>query len=99
MLSFFPRDVLGEILNLIESVSEGFPTYLWKAKVDKCANGCWCSTICKKAAMYLSRSTHTREVRNVTRLNTKFEAVCPTGVQDVLQSKSSELYMHDMQQW
>ena len=27
MLSFFPRDVLDEILNLIESISEGFPTY------------------------------------------------------------------------
>ena len=27
MLSFFPRDVLDEILNLIESVSEGFPSY------------------------------------------------------------------------
>ena len=27
MLSFFPRDILDEILNLIESVSEGFPTY------------------------------------------------------------------------
>ena len=27
MLSFFPRDVLDEILKLIESVSEGFPTY------------------------------------------------------------------------
>ena len=27
MLSFFPRDVLDEILNLNESVSEGFPTY------------------------------------------------------------------------
>ena len=26
MLSFFPRDVLDEILNLIESVSEGLPT-------------------------------------------------------------------------
>ena len=25
-LSFFPRDVLDEILNLIGSVSEGFPT-------------------------------------------------------------------------
>ena len=30
MLSFFPRDVLDEILNLIESVSEGVPTYSWK---------------------------------------------------------------------
>ena len=27
MLSFFSRDVLDEILNLTESVSEGFPTY------------------------------------------------------------------------
>ena len=24
---FYPRDVLDEILNLIESVSEGFPSY------------------------------------------------------------------------
>ena len=27
MLSVFPRGVLDEILNLIESVSEGFPSY------------------------------------------------------------------------
>ena len=27
MLSFFPRGVLDEILNLIESVSEGLPSY------------------------------------------------------------------------
>ena len=27
MLSFFPRDVLQEIWDLIEPVSEGFPTY------------------------------------------------------------------------
>ena len=27
---FFPRDVLDEILDLIESVSEGFPTYSCK---------------------------------------------------------------------
>ena len=27
MLSFFPRGVLDEILTLIESVSEGFPSY------------------------------------------------------------------------
>ena len=27
---FFPRDVLGEILNLIESVYGGFPTYTCK---------------------------------------------------------------------
>ena len=27
MLSFFPRGILDEILNLIESASEGFPSY------------------------------------------------------------------------
>ena len=27
VLSFFPRDVLDEILNLIESVFEDFPSY------------------------------------------------------------------------
>ena len=30
VMSFFPRDVLDEILDLIESVSEGFPTYSCK---------------------------------------------------------------------
>ena len=34
MLSFFPRDVFGEIWDLIESVSEGFPTYFWPVIVD-----------------------------------------------------------------
>ena len=29
MLSFFPRDVLDEIWDLIGSVSEGFPTYFF----------------------------------------------------------------------
>ena len=31
VLSFFPRDVLDEILNLIESVSEDFPSYSYYA--------------------------------------------------------------------
>ena len=30
MLSFFPRGVLDEILNLIESVSEDFPSYSYE---------------------------------------------------------------------
>ena len=36
VLSFFPRDVLDEILNLIESVSEDFPSYF---SVYKWGNG------------------------------------------------------------
>ena len=33
VLSFFPRGVLDEILNLIESVSEGFPSYFYRIEV------------------------------------------------------------------
>ena len=44
VLSFFPRDVLDEILNLIESVSEDFPSYSYirhpalKTKATKRSN-------------------------------------------------------------
>ena len=36
MLSIFPRDVLDDILNLIESVSEGFLIYsfIWEGFMD-----------------------------------------------------------------
>ena len=35
VLSFFPRDVLDEILNLIESVSEDFPSYSYEHTSEK----------------------------------------------------------------
>ena len=35
MLSLFPRDVLDEILNLIESVSEGFPSYSFIRQTER----------------------------------------------------------------
>ena len=38
VLSFFPRDVLDEILNLIESVSEDFPSYSYIVTLYACAN-------------------------------------------------------------
>ena len=41
VLSFFPRDVLDEILNLIESVSEDFPSYSSLADMLSCC--CFCS--------------------------------------------------------
>ena len=55
MLSFFPRGVLDEILNLIESVSEGFPSYSYT----------WCLTLDSEVhfelwfdnVLYLSYST------------------------------------------
>ena len=37
MLSLFPRDVLDEILDLIESVSEGFPTYSYITQIIRFA--------------------------------------------------------------
>ena len=36
VLSFFPRDVLDEILNLIESVSEDFPSYSYILSRSHC---------------------------------------------------------------
>ena len=36
MLSFFPRDVLDEIWDLIGSVSEGFPTYFFRLIYPLC---------------------------------------------------------------
>ena len=38
LLSFFRRDVLDEILNLIESVSEGFPTYSYQGFLPTLTN-------------------------------------------------------------
>ena len=43
VLSFFPRDVLDEILNLIESVSEDFPSYFCPSSVVRAL-----STFCFK---------------------------------------------------
>ena len=38
VLSFFPLDVLDEILDLDESVSEGFPTYSFITLILKLAD-------------------------------------------------------------
>ena len=46
VLSFFPRDALGEIWDLIESVSEGFPTYSCSITIlshEKLSRGKWYS--------------------------------------------------------
>ena len=42
MLFFFPRGVLGEILNLIESVSGGFPSYFFKFGIEVCNDKLYC---------------------------------------------------------
>ena len=43
---FFPRDVLDKILNLIESVSGGFPSYSCMLYIDiNCLTHAWLSSI------------------------------------------------------
>ena len=54
VLSFFPRDVLDEILNLIGSVSEGFPSY---------------SVADRNILLVLWYFGFNRSMRNVTRKN------------------------------
>ena len=46
VLSFFPRDVLDEILNLIESVSEDFPSYSSKWELSDFMNFTGCHSVC-----------------------------------------------------
>ena len=45
MLSFFSRGVLDEILNLIESVSEGFPSYSYECCLH-CLSVTFLITVC-----------------------------------------------------
>ena len=45
VLSFFPLDVLGEIWDLIESVSEGFLTYSFKCIEGGCFYNSYWQTI------------------------------------------------------
>ena len=58
MLSFFPRDVLDEIWDLVESVSEGLPTYSYR-KMD---------TSFTVAPKYLLSPDSETEMRSSTRL-------------------------------
>ena len=59
VLSFFPRDVLDEILNLIESVSEDFPSYSSMA----------CSVLARTSVYYINihsrtlKMPHMKEMR------------------------------------
>ena len=47
VLSFFPRDVLDEIFNLIESVSEDFPSYSFRSIVVLLVGFCYfCESSC-----------------------------------------------------
>ena len=74
MLSFFPRGVLDEILNLIESVSEGFPSYSYVPryipphrrnklhKVDSPLNGS-----ADRSLVIINDSTHQESSVNVDR--------------------------------
>ena len=53
MLSFFPRDIFDEILNLIESVSRDFPSYPQKLISSSTP---WSVTICQISESYLKQA-------------------------------------------
>ena len=46
VLSFFPRDVLDEMWDLIESVSESFPTYSASAEICSYARESFSVKLC-----------------------------------------------------
>ena len=58
VLSFFPRDVLDEILKLIESVSEDFPSYSFKQVNISCPGIEMCAHICMHVNEYLSTEVY-----------------------------------------
>ena len=58
VLSFFPRDVLDEILNLIESVSEDFPSYSSNAK-SALVSLVWIPQLCLGVVLYDLRFVNT----------------------------------------
>ena len=59
VLSFFPRDVLDEIFDLIELISEGFPTYsctitvLHINRLSKTESAIFVSLLCSLPPMVL----------------------------------------------
>ena len=55
MLSFFPRGVLDESLNLIESVSEEFPSYSYIIYINNCLEDCSSETDGKKKVVEQKR--------------------------------------------
>ena len=65
VLSFFPGDVLDEILNLIESVSEDFPSYshkytfytLYHINPIRCPRG----TVFHKVVVYLEANVEVNQ--------------------------------------
>ena len=58
MLSFFPRGVLDEILNLIESVSEGFPSCSCDTNLHLKDRKKWTNKDKKIRAMNLNPAIH-----------------------------------------
>ena len=65
VLSLFPRDVLAEILDLIQSVSEGFPTYTLREST------CLCTGISKQNNINKNINQKPLKTRNGTHPNNK----------------------------
>ena len=65
MLSFFPRGVSDEILNLIESISEGFPSYSYIFSTE---NG--------SVFTYITQ----RAFGDTMLIRRQFQVMCPLGM-------------------
>ena len=74
VLSFFPWDVLDEILNLIESVSEGFPTYSCTTKSVQSANSPSLDLFGRKSK---ARTTTALDTTRTTQLPNKLRVLKP----------------------
>ena len=84
VLSFFPRDVLDEILNLIESVSEDFPSYSYiNDQMKICfARGRLFFDLCLRSLRFCRRSTFSNIFSSETTgpTETKFNAMPLSGL-------------------
>ena len=84
VLSFFPLDVLDEIWNLIESVSEGFLTYSFmKKKKNRLISACYVcvysnsrNDVPRVAQRYGTIAAHTRRRASVLVVFVVFACTC-----------------------
>ena len=94
VLSFFPRDVLDEILNLIESVSEDFPSYSFMISISLSEKFC-CQDLSTRINVinmtgHSSKSNKFRNINTITHLE-RGTTLSRNGKFTISKSKSSRL--------
>ena len=94
MLSFFPRGVLDEILNLIESVSEDFPSYSFR-NVKTLAQGMQMITSLFLRPEVLSCHTHTQIHKLIVYYHFPFSTAMKNGTFSHKTSRDKTLQKSD----